>query len=247
VAVDDSVEPDQKSAESTAYRPDKGGEPEEAGAVSADLREVSFPHSVRGYDRHAVDAYVARVDSVIAELEAKRSPEAAVKRALEEVGERTTGILQRVGEAAEEIAAAARRKADESTARAGKDAEETVAAAKSAAEEIVRNAKAEAKALLAEARKEAAEQVQTAKDEVKSLREEAEARLHELRLDTDAVRGERRMLLEDIREIAAKVGSAAEGADTRFPPSDSPNAELVEAEAPAETEQSEVNGSRRGR
>lgn len=245
VAVDDSVEQDEPAAEPGAFWPDDGGDAEESRPMPADVRDVSFPHSVRGYDRHAVDDYVARVDRVIAELEATRSPEAAVKRALEEVGEHTSGILQRAGETAEEIAGAARQKADESVAQASKDADETVAAAKSAADEIVRNAKAEAKATLAESRKEAAERVQTAKDEVNALREEAEARLHELRLDTDAVRGERRVLLEDIREIAARVEEAAEGADTRFPPSDTPRAELVEADAPAETEQSEVNGSRR--
>jgi DivIVA domain-containing protein len=244
VAVDDSVGPDEQSAESPGYWPDEGGEPDESRPAAADLREVSFPHSVRGYDRHAVDDYVARVDRAITELEAARSPEAAVKRALADVGERTTGILQRAGETAEEIAADARRKADESIARANQDADETVASAKSEAEEIVRKAREEAEAMLAESRKDAAQRVQTAKDEVNALREESEARLHELRLDTDAVRGERRVLLEDIREIAARVGSAAEGADTRFPPSDSPKAELVEAEPPAETEQSEVNGSR---
>ena len=34
-----------------------------------DVRDVSFPGSVRGYDRNAVDAYVVRVNAVIAELE----------------------------------------------------------------------------------------------------------------------------------------------------------------------------------
>jgi DivIVA domain-containing protein len=236
------VEPDETAVEPPPDSPDEI----ESQPVPPDVRDVSFPVSVRGYDRHAVDDYVAQVDRAITELEATRSPEVAVKRALAEVGERTTGILQRAGETAEEITADARRKADDSIARANQDADEAVAAAKREAEEIVRKAREEAKATLAESRKEAAERVQTAKDEVKALREEAEARLHELRLDTDAVRGERRVLLEDIRQIAARVGEAAEGADTRFPPSQSPQAELVEAEAPAETEQSEVNGSRGG-
>lgn len=243
MATDDSAEPDETGAEPPADSP----EVFESQPAPADVRDVSFPVSVRGYDRHAVDDYVAQVDRVVAELEATRSPETAVKRALAEVGERTTGILQRAGETAEEIAADARRKADESIARANQEADESVAGAKREAEEIVRKAREEAKATLAESRKDAAERVQTAKDEVKALREEAEARLHELRRDTDAVRGERRVLLEDIRQIATRVGEAAEGADTRFPPSESPQPELMEADAPAETEQSEVNGSRRAR
>ena len=55
--------------------------------VPAELRVVVFPVAVRGYDRRAVDAYVTRVNRVIAELEATRSPQSAVKRALERAEE----------------------------------------------------------------------------------------------------------------------------------------------------------------
>jgi DivIVA domain-containing protein len=34
--------------------------------LADDIRNVSFPGSVRGYDRAAVDAYVKRVNRVIA-------------------------------------------------------------------------------------------------------------------------------------------------------------------------------------
>jgi DivIVA domain-containing protein len=49
--------------------------------VPADVRDVSFATAVRGYDRREVDAYVERVNRVIAELEISRSPRAAVKPA----------------------------------------------------------------------------------------------------------------------------------------------------------------------
>jgi DivIVA domain-containing protein len=90
--------------------------------VPSEIRNVSFPASVRGYDRRAVDTYVIRVNRLIAELEATRSPEAAVRHALEQAGEETSGLLQRAGETAEEITVGARQEADESTARAQAEA-----------------------------------------------------------------------------------------------------------------------------
>ncbi|HEX2496539.1 MAG TPA: DivIVA domain-containing protein, partial [Gaiellaceae bacterium] len=99
-----------------------------------DVRNVSFPGSVRGYDRDAVDAYVERVNAVIAELEIGSSPKAAVRHALEQVGEQTAGILQRAREAAEEITASARQEADASTARAKAEASELVVEASTRAD-----------------------------------------------------------------------------------------------------------------
>src|ERR671937_1181091 len=120
--------------------------------VPADIRNVSFPVSVRGYDRDAVEAYVKRVNRVIAELEVSRSPQAAVRHAVERVSEQTKTILDEARESAEKITATAHeeagRIADEAKAEAaqlvvnasseadrlGGEAEETVAAARAKAE-----------------------------------------------------------------------------------------------------------------
>ena len=74
---------------------------------------ADFPVALRGYDRLAVDAYVQRTSQLVAELQATRSPEAAVRRALERVGEQISGILQRAHETAEEITAQSRREAED--------------------------------------------------------------------------------------------------------------------------------------
>ena len=50
--------------------------------IPKEIRNVSFPGSVRGYDREAVDDYVKSVNRVIAELEISSSPRAAVRHAL---------------------------------------------------------------------------------------------------------------------------------------------------------------------
>ena len=75
--------------------------------------EVEFPMALRGYDRLAVDAYVKRTTQLVAELQTTRSPEAAVRRALERVGEEVSGILQRAHEAAAQITTQSRSEAED--------------------------------------------------------------------------------------------------------------------------------------
>ena len=84
--------------------------PDDPVPIAAD---VDFPIVLRGYDRLAVDAYVKKTSQLVAELQATRSPEAAVRRALERVGEQISGILQRAHETAEEITAQSRREAED--------------------------------------------------------------------------------------------------------------------------------------
>src|SRR5947199_848534 len=84
----------------------KSAAPEEAAyraRVPADIRNVSFPIAMRGYDRDAVEVYVRRVNRVIAELEVTRSPQAAVRHAVERVSEQTKTILEEARESAEKI------------------------------------------------------------------------------------------------------------------------------------------------
>jgi vacuolar-type H+-ATPase subunit H len=77
------------------------------------VADVNFPLALRGYDRLAVDAYVKKTSQLVAELQATRSPEAAIRRALERVGEQISGILQRAHDTAEEITTQSRREAED--------------------------------------------------------------------------------------------------------------------------------------
>jgi uncharacterized protein with HEPN domain len=77
----------------------------------------------------AVDAYVRQTAQLVAELQATRSPEAAVRRALERVGEQISGILQRAHETAEQITAQSRREAEDRLEKARVEAAEVAAAA----------------------------------------------------------------------------------------------------------------------
>src|SRR5712691_12896304 len=214
--------------------------------VPQDILDISFPVSVRGYDRRAVDAYIERVNRVIAELKVRASPPAAVRHALEQAGEKVQGLLQSAREAAEEITASARQEAEESTARAKAEAAELVvntsaeadrvkaeadellANARAEADDAVAKAKAEAGRMLVEAnaqaqntlarsRAEADELLQRSQEELAALRDQAEARLREIQADTEAVWKERRELLEDIRGMASGLVDSADAAAARFP------------------------------
>jgi cell division initiation protein len=90
---------------------------------------ADFPVALRGYDRDAVDGYVQRTRQLVAELQATRSPEAAVRRALERVGEEITGILQRAHETAEQITAQSRSDAEDRLEQARQEAAHIVAGA----------------------------------------------------------------------------------------------------------------------
>jgi len=140
--------------------------------VPADLLDVSFPVSVRGYDRRAVDAYIKRVNRVLAELKVRSSPPAAVRHALEQAGEKVQGLLQAAREAAEEITASARLEAEESTARAKAEVAELVVNTSAEADRV----KAEAEELIANARTEADDAVAKAKAEADGVPRGGEGR-----------------------------------------------------------------------
>ena len=189
-----------------------------------DVRDVSFPGSVRGYDRAAVDAYVERVNAVIAELEIASSPKAAVRHALEQVGEQTSGILQRAREAAEEITVSARQEAEAATARAKAEAAELVVDASTRADraqaeatEHIARAKQEAEGILKKARAEAARILAEARDAIAAEQAEAKAGLRLLEADAESVHEQRDELLADVRALAQRLEDVAGEAAARSP------------------------------
>jgi DivIVA domain-containing protein len=100
--------------------------PDDAVAIAAD---PNFPVAFRGYDRIAVDAYVQQVSQLVAELQTTRSPEAAVRRALERVGDQIGGILQRAHETVEQMTTQSRAEAEDRLELARQEAEQVTAAA----------------------------------------------------------------------------------------------------------------------
>jgi DivIVA domain-containing protein len=100
------------------------------------VRDVSFPVALRGYDRDAVDAYVQDVNRIIAELQVGRSPQSAIRHALDQVSEETRGILERAHETSDEITARSRAQADDRLQWAEREAREAIAAATARVHEL---------------------------------------------------------------------------------------------------------------
>jgi DivIVA domain-containing protein len=232
--------------ESHAPAPPEQGFGELRHYVPRDILDVSFPVSMRGYDRQAVDDHVKRVNRVIAELKVSASPPAAVRHALDQAGEKVESLLQAAREAGEEITASARQEAEEKTARAKAEAadlivntsadadrqraeadeysataraeaDETVAKAKAEAHEILAQATAEAHDDLSRAQAEADEHLRQLQEQLAAERDQAEARMREIQADSEALRNERRDLLEDVRRIASGLVDLANAAAARVP------------------------------
>jgi DivIVA domain-containing protein len=224
------------------------GEIEHAGAheelhdVPAEIREVSFPAALAGYNRRVVDAYVDRVSRVIAQLEADRSPRSAVRHALDRVGDQVGGILQQARESAEQITKAAREEAADITGRAKAEAAELVVNAGAAADRD----RAEATATLNRARAAAESVVAQAKEELAALEAQAEARMAELRSDTADVWHERLALLDSTRETAAALEAVATEAADRYPLPALPAAD-VQSTAVVAVEPGDVQAKRKPR
>jgi DivIVA domain-containing protein len=189
----------------------------------ADIRNVTFPVGVRGYEKKAVEAYVRRVNRVIAELEVTRSPQAAVRHAVERVEEQTKSVLDEARASAERITGSAEAEAGEIVAQAKAKAADLVVAASTEAdrlraesEQLVADAKARAEQIIADAKAQAEERRSESEAELARLHAEADARMNELEADTAALWDRRQALLGDIDRMADQLHDAAREAAGRL-------------------------------
>ena len=100
------------------------------------VADVEFPTALRGYDRLAVDAYVRKASQLVAELQATRSPDAAIRRALERVGQEVSGILQRAHETAALVTSQSRSEAEDRLEVARQEAAQIVGSAEQRVREL---------------------------------------------------------------------------------------------------------------
>jgi DivIVA domain-containing protein len=131
-----------------------------------------FPMAVRGYDRHAVDAFVQEVLELVSELEGRQTRETVVQRALDEIGEETAGILQRAHETADEIAARSRSQAEGRIQRAEREADMLRQQADAYSEQVVVDTR-----ILWEERQRLLQDIRQLADEVLATAEDASERV----------------------------------------------------------------------
>jgi len=199
--------------------------------LPAEIRDPDFSASVRGYDRHAVDAYVERVNRLIAEMQVSGSPKAAVRHALDRVGEQTSSILQRARETAEEITSSAREEAEDTTARAKAEAEEIIAGAQERAREIVARAEQEAEGAIARARVDAEGRIRGAEEEIGRREQQSHDRLEAMQAEIAAAADERRALVEEVRRISARLAEIVAEAEPEPPAAVAPDTNGADAGA----------------
>ena len=149
-------------------------------SAADEIANRSFPVVMRGYDRAAVDAFVQEVLGIIQDLEGRQSQEAVVQRALAEVGEETTSILQRAHETADEIAARSRAQAEGRIQRAEREADLVRRQADAYSEQIVVDTRR-----LWEERQQLIEDIRQLADDVLNTAEDAAERVAMPRMLTD--------------------------------------------------------------
>jgi DivIVA domain-containing protein len=169
---------------------------------------VDFHSSRRGYDREQVDRYVEQVSRIVVELEAMRSPDAVIERALADVGEETSAILRRARKAAEEIVADADSYARE---RAGQ-AEAQGAQVREEADRYSSKTRADADRAMAEARARAEEVVVQAEAEAARIRGEADRDREQVIAHIEQLAAQRHRLIEDLRKLADQFHRTADRA-----------------------------------
>jgi DivIVA domain-containing protein len=192
-----------------------------------DVTGVEFSASRRGYDRAEVDQYVERVSRIVVELEAMRSPDAVIERALADVGEETSSILRRARKAAEEIiadaSAQAGTRAAEAEAQASQVREEAEAHASQVREEADRYStlvRAESEQVLSEARAEAQQTAEQAAAGAKRRRDEADRYQARVTAHIEQLAVERHRLIDELRKLADQFHRTADRALEQIPSSD---------------------------
>ena len=141
-------------------------------SASERLREATFPLVMRGYDRHAVDEFVAELLGLVQDLESRQTREGVVQKALDELGEETAGILQRAHETADDISARSRAQADARLQRAEREAEILRRDADEYAEQVIVDTR-----LLWEERQRLIEDIRQLADDVLGTADDAMERL----------------------------------------------------------------------
>src|SRR3954447_15488142 len=183
------------------------------------IRNATFPSAKRGYDKHEVEKFLARLADWLETGAGDDSRSDTVKRELERVGQRTGAILAQAEESAQQIRAEAEEEARGTINTANMQAEETrsevdtyaretrtsadayAEQTRTAAEEVLSSAQAEADAKAREAIQAAEAQARRIVEEGTQRREDIEAVI------ADLVR-RRNDVLADTEELTSKLTGA---------------------------------------
>lgn len=183
------------------------------------IRNATFPSARRGYDKHEVEKFLARLADWLETGGGDESRSDTVKRELERVGQRTGAILAQAEESAQQIRAeaeeegrgtinSANAQAEKTKGEADTYSQETRSAADAYGEDTRRTADENAAATRAQAEHDARETIASAQAQAGRIVEEGTQR----REDIEAVIGDlvrrRDDVLTDAEELAGRLGEA---------------------------------------
>jgi DivIVA domain-containing protein len=183
------------------------------------IRNATFPAARRGYDKHEVEKFLARLADWLETGAGDESRSDVVKRELEKVGERTGAILAQAEESAQQIRAEAEDEArgtvntanmEAADARTGAEqyAAETRSSADAYAEQTREEVDKEAAATRTQAQQEARETIESAEAQARRIVEEGSRRREDIEaVIADLVR-RRDDVLADTEELTSKLNAA---------------------------------------
>ena len=183
------------------------------------IRNATFPSSRRGYDKHEVEKFLARLADWLETGAGDESRSDTVKRELERVGQRTGAILSQAEESAQQIRAEAEEEARGTVNTANMEAEETRteadryatearASADTFAQQARQSAEEEAAATRRQAEEEARDAIAEARAQARRILEEGTQRREDIEaVIADLVR-RRDDVLADTEELSAKLTGA---------------------------------------
>lgn len=183
------------------------------------IRNATFPSAKRGYDRHEVEKFLARLADWLETGAGDESRSDTVKRELERVGQRTGAILAQAEESAQQIRAEAEEEArgtvntasmqaEETRTEADRYSSETRTSADSYAQEARQAAEQDASSTRSKAEQDARETIATAQAQARRIVEEGTQRREDIEaVIADLVR-RRDDVLADTEELSAKLSGA---------------------------------------
>jgi len=183
------------------------------------IRNATFPSAKRGYDRHEVEKFLARLADWLETGAGDESRSDTVKRELERVGQRTGAILAQAEESAQQIRAEAEEEsrgtintasmqAEETRSEADKYAGDARISADAYAQQTRQAAEEDAASTRAKAEQDARETIASAQAQARRIVEEGTQRREDIEaVIADLVR-RRDDVLADTEELTAKLTGA---------------------------------------
>jgi DivIVA domain-containing protein len=183
------------------------------------IRNATFPSARRGYDKHEVEKFLARLADWLETGAGDAARSDTVKRELERVGQRTGAILAQAEESAQQIRAEgeeearatisnANSQAAEARAEADTDSSQTRASADAYAEETRRGAEDEVAAIRAKAEEDARETIDQAQAQVRRIIEEGSRRREDIEAVIADLVHRRDDVISDTEELSSKLNAA---------------------------------------